>query len=235
MNSLRSPALLRLMLCDTTAEFQALNSTTFPDGALVYNNQTDSLYRLNKDAGTTFDTLIPSGIVVKPNDGTAARWIAQSVSGSNPYYYETYLSGNATVGIAGANTWALLGNQAATFLRANGSALLYTLNPTTGLVTYNGPPIQAIVRATASVLSASGAAGTIAAAISSGNDIPSGATGDKASFGMQVGDAAEDSLVCIPTSRVVSLSPGSTLQLAFRNSSPDNLTVVTYQLIVDPL
>lgn len=236
MNSLRSPAVNRLQLCDTTAEFQALNSTTLPDGALVYNNQTNSLYRLDKDAGTTFDSLIASGAIVKPDDGTSARWIAEEISGATPYYYEAYLNGVASVTIAGSNTWALLGNQAASFLRANGNASAFTLSATTGLVTYNGPPLLALVRAAVSLSNASGATPiTVSAALSHSDDIPSGATGSKQQYGQQQGDVS-DAQAEFTTQRIVLLTPGSTLQLALRNAvNGDDLLIAAYQLVVTPL
>jgi hypothetical protein len=235
MNSLRSPAIFRTILCDTSAEMRAINSTTLPDGATLFNNENKSLYRLDKDAGTTFDSLIPTLAVIKPDDGTAARWLADTVAGATPYYYEAYLSGGATVTIAGSNTWALLGNQVATFLKANGT-IAYTLNATTGLLTYNGPPVLALVRAAVSLSNASGATSINASVvISHNNDVPSGDTGAKQSRGMQQGDVSSDQ-ASLTTQRIVLLSPGSTLQLALRNGvNGDDFLIADYQIVILPL
>lgn len=235
MNSLRSPAVFRVILCDTTAELRQLNSTELPDGAMLYNNENNSLYRLDKDAGTTFDSLIPTLAVVKPNDNTTARWLADEVSGATPYYYEAYLNGVATVTIAASNTWALLGNQSASFLKANGS-IAYTLDPDTGMLTYNGPPILAVVRAAASLTNASGATQvTVSLAISHSNDIPSGATGSKQQYGQQQADVS-DAQASIVTERIVLLTPGSTLRLALRNAvNGDDLLIGAYQMVIAPL
>lgn len=237
MNSLRSPAAFRFILCDTSEELESMNSTELPDGAELYNNETSILYRLKKNVGDTFDDLIPGLAIVKPNDQTSARWIAQTISGATPFYYESYLAAAATVTIAGSNTWALLGNVASTFARANGSALAYDLSLTTGQVTYNGPPILASVRARASIGNASGATPIIvSAAISHNSDIASGATGSKDSFGQQQAEIADGGQTCIPTERILLLAPGSTLRLAFRNTvNGDDLSVANYQLIVNPL
>lgn len=237
MNSLRSAALLRVILCDTSEELETMNSTELPDGATLYDNETSILYRLHKDVGDTFDDLIPGRAIIKPNDGTRARWIALTISGATPFYYESYLAAAATVTIAGSNTWALLGNVASTFARANGSALAYGLSATTGQVTYNGPPILASVRAKASIGNADGATPIIvSAAISHNDDIASGATGSKDSLGQQQAEIGDGGQVCIPTERIVLLAPGSTLRLAFRNTiNGDDLSVANYQLIVNPL
>lgn len=237
MNSLRSPAIFRTILCDTSEELETMNSTELPDGATLYDNESSILYRLFKNLGDTFDGLIPGRAIIKPNDQTNARWVAQTISGATPFYYESYLASAAGVTIAGSNTWALLGNVAATFARANGSALAYGLSATTGQVTYNGPPILAAVRARASLGNASGATPIIvSAAVSHNGDIASGDTGPKASFGMQQGEIADGGQTCIPTERIVLLSPGSTLRLAFRNTvNGDDLSVAAYQLIVNPL
>lgn len=237
MNSLRSPAVFRTILCDTSEELEAMNSTVLPNGATLYDNETSILYRLFKNLGATFDDLIPGRAIIKPNDDTSARWVAQTISGATPFYYESYLASSATVTIAGSNTWALLGNVASSFARANGSALAYDLSATTGQVTYSGPPILAAVRARASLGNASGGTPIIvSAAISHNNDIASGATGPKESAGMQQGEIADGGQTCIPTERILLLAPGSTLRLAFRNTiNGDDLSVAAYQLIVNPL
>jgi hypothetical protein len=139
MNSLRSSVWLRTLLCDTTAEFQALNSTELPDGATVFNRQDETLWRLDKTAGTTFDSL-GSNVLQKPNDGTPARWFAVEVDGGSPVQFSGYAEASVAVTMTGSQ-WNALGTTAGTFTPTSGAGSdLFTLNPTTSEITYNGPP-----------------------------------------------------------------------------------------------
>src|ERR1700681_1405263 len=97
MNSLRSSVFLRTILCDTLSALLGINSTILPDGATVYDNQDQTLWRLDKTAGTVFDALLNSGVLLKPDDQTDARWFAESVSGWSPYYHSSYLAAAVAV------------------------------------------------------------------------------------------------------------------------------------------
>src|SRR5438309_942731 len=104
MNSLRSGVLLRHQLVDLSTELASMNSTTLPDGATVFDNESDTLWRLDKNAGTVFDSLLGSGLLLKPDDQSNGRWFAQETSGSSPYYFSAYLA--AAVGVVmTSNQW----------------------------------------------------------------------------------------------------------------------------------
>lgn len=231
---LSSPA-LRTLVFDLSSEMATYNSSELPDGATAYDNQIDALFRLDKSASDTFDDLIGSGLVVKPNDQTDARWFADAVSGSSPYYHSSYLASTATVTMT-ASQWGYLGNVAATFATSMGNGSVWSINNTTGEVTYNGPPRLALVNVTVSVLNGIGATPVIVqACISRSNDVVAGTTTDYSIKGEQ-----ESDMVNLPVQmtlqRIMILNPGTTLRLAFRNvTNGDDLQVVFYQLAVVPI
>lgn len=234
MNSLRSSVALRTLLCDTLAELSSINSTTLPDGATAFESQSDTLWRLDKSAGTVFDALLGSGLLLKPDDGTAARWFAQTTQGSSPYSNSTYLVSAAAV-VMTAGQWNYLGSTAATFALSTGDTSAFSLNLTTGEVTYHGPTRQVLVSAKASVLNGAAANSiSIHACISRNNDVVAGAGGDYSAKGEQAMVTA-DVTEQISTERIMQIGPGVTLRLAFRNATnSDDLSVSFYQLCIVP-
>ncbi len=73
MDARLSSVALRVLLFDLAEELATYNSSELPNGATAYDNQSPALYRLDKNAGTTYDSLIGSGYVIKPDDQTSAR------------------------------------------------------------------------------------------------------------------------------------------------------------------
>lgn len=236
MTALRASAFLRAQLVDSSAVLAEMNSTKLPDGATVFDNETDVLWRLDKSAGTTFDAaLINSGVMIKPNDGTDARWFAEVSSGGSPYYSASYaVSANAVVMTAGQ--WNYLGSTPGTFARSIGDGHAFTVNTTTGEVTYHGPPRLVLVSAQCSVLNGAAANSiSIHACISRNNDVVAGAGGDYSALGEQAMVTA-DVTDQLSTQRLMLLNPGTTLRLAFRNATnSDDLSVSFYQLCVTPI
>jgi len=235
MTASLSSVALRTILFDLSAELAAYNSSELPDGATAFDSQTDTLYRLDKSAGTTYDSLIGSGLYIKPNDQTPARWFAESTSGSSPYYSGSYAVATPTV-VMTANGWAYLGSTPSTFGINAGNASAFNVNLTTGLVTYHGPPRLALVTATATVLNAIGGTDIeIHACISRNDDVVVGSTTDYSVAGEQqinTANVKQEILV----QRILLLNPGTTLRLAFRNSTNgDDLTVTFYQMLITPL
>ncbi len=231
---LSSPA-LRTLLFDLSSELASYNSAELPDGATAYDNQTDTLFRLDKNAGATSDALIGSGLFVKPDDQTPARWFADAVSGSSPYYSGTYAISAPTIAMTG-NQWAYLGSTASSFGVNAGNPSAFTLNETTGEVTYHGPARLALVTAQATVRNGA-AANTIEihACLSRSDDVVAGSTTDYSAKGEQEIFTANVNQE-ITTQRILLLNPGTTLRLAFRNvTNEDDLTVTFYQLTVVPI
>lgn len=235
MNSIRSAVALRTLLVDTLAEMLAINSTILPDGATAYESQSDTLYRLDKSAGNFYDSLIGSGVVVKPDDTTDARWFAEATVGSSPYFFESYLDNPVAVTLT-QNEWKYLGSTAGSFLSSFGNTSLFTLNPTTGELTYNGPARQVLVTMQASVNNGTGATSVaIHACISRAGDVVPASTIDHPEKGEQAQNVI-NVFGLITVQRAMLLNPGTKIQLAFRNTTnSDDIVATYYQATVAPL
>lgn len=231
---LSSPA-LRVLLFDLASELATYNSSELPNGATAYDNQSAALYRLNKTAGTTYDTLIGSGQVIKPDDQTDARWIAESINGASPYFHSSYLNGTVSVTMAGTQ-WGYLGNVAGTFAVSTGSGAVFAIDNATGEVTYHGPPVGMLVSATISLANADSATPiTVAGCISRNDDVVAGSTTAYAVKGQQEADIGDGVVIEMTLQRVMTLNPGTTLRLALRNLvNGDDLQALFYQLSVTP-
>jgi hypothetical protein len=233
-NALRSSVFFRTILCDKSAELANLNTVEFPDGATAFDSESDTLFRLDKSAGTVFDSLLGSGLLIKPPDQSTGRWFADSISGSSAYYSSSYLVATDAV-VMTANQWNYLGSTPSTFGVNAGNASAFVVDLTTGLVTYHGPPRLARVGVTASLLNASSATPiAVHAAISRSDDVVAGTTNDYSSLGEQVivtANVTEE----ISVERIMLLNPSTTLRLALRNATNgDDITVSYYQLTVTP-
>jgi len=238
MNSLLSSVWLRTQLCDTTAQFQALNSTELPDGATVFNRQDETLWRLDKTAGASFDATLQSNVLQKPNDGTPARWFAEQVDGGSPYQFSGYAEAAVAVTMT-SNQWNALGSTAGTFTGTSGTGShLFTQNPTTSQIVYNGPPRTVLVTMSASINN--GIAATPIAmhgVIALSGDVAIGSSGAQREKGEMVVTAPSNvEFTQIVVERVVQLTPGATLQLMFRNATNgDDIVVDYYQVNIAPL
>ncbi len=235
MTSRLSAAALRTLILDTPTELDTYNSSELPDGATVYLNDIKALYRLDKFAGTAFDALIGDGYVVKPDDQTAARWLLESSEGSSPYFQSSYLVSPLAVTLT-QSAWAYLGNVAGSFAVSAGSGAAFTIDNATGEVTYHGPQRTVLVTATATIQNTSSATRVVVqSCLSRNSDVVAGSTGNYEVKGQQ-----QASIVDVPyemtVQRIVSLSQGTTLRLAFKNvTNGDDLSVVFYQLAITPL
>jgi len=234
MNSRTSAVALRTLLFDLSADLASYNSAKLPDGATAFDSQTDTLFRLDKFAGTTYDSLIGGGLYVKPNDQTAARWFAESVSGSNPYYSGSYAVASPVIAMA-SNQWAYLGSTPSTFDVNAGNSSAFSVSLTTGEVTYNGPPRLALVTVDATIFNSSGATEIeVHGCVSRSDDVTAGTTTDYSSKGEQVINVT-DVKQQITAQRILLLNPGTTLRMAFRNATNgDDLTASYYQMTVVP-
>jgi hypothetical protein len=235
MNSSRAAALLRNIQFDTSAELTQYNTQQLPDGATAFVNETNALYRLDKTLGTTLDGLLGSGDLVVPADQSAARWLAETVSGSSPYYHSSYLTAAVAVPMT-SSQWAALGVTAGSFGISQGSSLLYTLSATTGQITYNGPTRIAMVTMQASLLNSVGATPIeVHACVSRNGDVVAGGTGDFDELGEQAASLT-NVLGVITVRRIVSLVAGTTLRMMLRNATNgDDLTASYYQATVESI
>lgn len=235
MNSLHSFAEARHQLVDLSSELASMNSTKLPDGATVFDSQSDTLWQLDKNAGTVYDALLGSGLLLRPDDQSSARWFAQEVSGSSPYYNSSYLDGTVLVTMSGSQ-WAYLGVVAGTFALSTGASAAFAVNATTGEVTYHGPPRLVMVTASVSLLNGITTDDIIVqACISRNNDVVTGTTNDYSIKGEQ-GAAMADTTTNMTVQRIMLLNPGTTLRLALRNAiNSDDLEVAFYQLSIVPI
>ncbi len=228
---LSSPA-LRTIIVDLPAELSSYNSAELPDGATIYLNDTNTLYRLDKTAGTALDSLISSGYVVQPDDQTDARWILESSAGSNPYYHSSYVNGPLAVTLT-SGQWGYLGNVAGSFAVSAGSGAVFAISNTTGEVTYHGPTREVAVTAKFSLLNGSSSTAIIVhACLSRDDDVAAGVSTVYASKGEQEAQFANVPYEMSVT-RIMSLSEGTRIRLGFRNeTNGDDVSVVFYQLAV---
>ncbi len=235
MNSLRSAVALRTILCDTSSELRSINSTILPNGATAFDNETDTLWRLDKTAGAVFDALLGSGLLLKPDDQTDARWFAEETSGSSPYYHSSYLASPVAVTMT-SNQWNQLGSTTGTFAESAGAAALFTLSTTTGLITYTGPTRQVLVTMQAVINNGIGATPIdVYAAISRNGDVVDGSTTSYPEKG-QMDEVITNVASLITVQRIMQLSDGITLQMMFKNiTNQDDIVVNGYQCTVAPL
>jgi len=234
MSALNSSPALRARLVDSSAELASMNSTTLPDGATVYDNETDTLYRLDKTAGVEFDSLLASGIVVKPDDGTAARWIADTVSGSSPYVHSSVINAAVAVTMT-SNQWNELGSTSGSFSETGGSSAIFSISATTGLITYHGPTREVLVTMQASINNGIGATPiTMHVAVSLNGDVVDGSTTAYREKG-EVIEVIINTESLVTAQRLLQLSDGDTLQMMFRNeTNGDDIAVNYYQCTVAP-
>lgn len=235
MNSLLSAVAFRTLLCDTTDEFQALNSAKLPDGATVFNREENTLWRLNKFIGDDFDAL-SAAVIQRPDDLTDARWFAEVSSFGNLYEFSGYVAAAVAVTMT-SNQWNPLGSTAGTFAAATGSSTgLFTQSPTTGVITYNGPARLAVITMTAAINNGIGATPiAMHAAVSVDGDVVTGTTTLYPEKG-EMGQSVINTLQMITVRRTVLLSAGSTYRMTFRNATNgDDIVVNFYQVEIEPL
>ncbi len=235
MSALRSSPALRSIICDFTSEFLAYNSAELPDGATLFDNESHTLWRLNKFVGDGFDTLSAS-VLVKPNDQTEARWIAESINDSSPFNFEGYAAAAVAVTMT-SNQWNPLGSTAGTFAVATGGASgLFTQSATTGEITYNGPQRPAVITMTASINNGIGATPVaIHAAVSENDDVQAGTTTAYPEKG-EMAQTITDTFQLITVRRSVLLLSGAKFRMTFRNATNgDDIVANFYQVNIEPV
>lgn len=139
MNTQRSSVALRCLIVATLSSdpgdsLVGLNTHELPDGALVYVTATGAEYRLDKSlsapAITPF-TVAPSagpGLFVKQ---IAAADYTQEVTGTGNFH-------NTNTGGLTLDTWSALPSVTGAY-GASFASSAWSLNTTTGILTYNGP------------------------------------------------------------------------------------------------
>lgn len=231
----RSAVEFRHDLCATVAQLQQRFTRPLPDGATVFVTGTSGLYRLFKGLGDAFDLL--TTVIVIPGDQSDNRWVLEEVDGSSPWAGVEVLTSTATVSVEGSDTWAILGSTAATFELASGITAMFSVNPTSGLLTYHGPDRDMLVTATVSARTP--AADNIHAVISRDGDVADGSSANEYVKGEQAGNTAGeteevDLLANVTVQRMLTLTEGDTLRLMLRNDRGQPMTVEFFTLSVQP-
>ncbi len=234
MNSSRAAVALRNIQFDIAGELVQYNTQQLPNGATAFVNSNETEYRLDKDAGDTFDDL-PSAYVLKPEDQSSARWIAQSASGSNLWFHSSYLTTPVAVTMT-SSQWGAVGSVAGSFGISQGSAAVFTLSATSSQITYNGPARTVMVTMQASLANGIGATPIeVHACVSRNGDVVDGGTGDFDELGEQAASFT-NVLGVITVRRIMLLAPGTTLRMMLRNATNgDDLTLSYYQATVESM
>ena len=215
--SFRSAVALRHDFCNSIADLQQRFTAPLPGDATVYVHDTSALYRLAKGLGTTFDTLI--GRIIIPADGSSNRWVQEEVFGSSPWAAAIAASTVPNVAAAGSQVWAALGSLPGVFALTFGDTAMWTVDPTTGLLTYNGLPRFMLVTAIASVTTVDG--NDISIVVSKDDDVPAGSSAAEPLKGEQFAHTSGGAWANISTQRMAFVAPGSTFRLMVR-SFPGN-------------
>jgi hypothetical protein len=210
--SFRSAVSLRNDICNSIDDLVQRFTAPLPDSATVYVTSLNASYRLAKGLGITFDALI--GRVIIPSDGSSNRWVQEEVFGSSPWAASIAASTVPNVAAAGANVWAEFGSLPGVFQLTFGDTDMWTVNPTTGLLTYNGLPRFMLVTAIASLKTVTG--NDISIVVSKDNDVPAGSTTAQPLKGEQFAHTADD-WANIATQRMAFVAPGSTFRLMVRS------------------
>lgn len=228
-NTQRAPANLRILIVgepgypsapsDASDSLAGLNTSELPDGAQAYVISTAATYRLHKtstQAGLGNAAFIPSS-----ND--VGVWFFESGAGSPFVFQDTGTASLTGAQVMTVNVWAQLPSGSGFYTTGFGGSV-FTLNTTTGVVTYNGPNQRVRASAVATLLCAT-AAQAMELAITQ-NDFLIGATTFDATAGAASADPTTANLgVTLATSKVVTLANNDTLRAVMRNTTgtPGNM------------
>lgn len=207
----RSAGDLRHNICNELADLGQYGTQKLPNGATVYVVGNDSLYRLVKGVGNTYDDL--TSLVINPDDGSDNRWFRQTENGADPWGVQIVLGANLAVTPNAQNAWIALGSTAGQFARVDGSA--WTLNDSTGLALYKGP--TRLVQATYQITLIGAAAIDVEAALNVDGTVPQGSTAPAPTYGNQAGSVTTTTRACLSGQATYLISTNSTIRLMLRN------------------
>jgi hypothetical protein len=222
---------------DPGEALENINTTNMPDGAMCYCTDNRALYILDK---TSTDAAVLDAIVV-PIAGPGRWFVAliNSSGGVDLFNANAYLDNPPDTVVIADNTsiWtALAANQ---FVR-QGTFIsgLFTLNGTTGVITYNGPNQNFLCVATFSIGSSTTDA-TIDVAVDCAGTSQTALLGTTSSPNWSQNafyDQASLTRISISAPRVVALRAGNTIQGVVRNiGDGDDLIVYKYSLTISRL
>jgi len=239
MNTQKSAVALRLIIVAAITgvdgdSLDQLNSFELPDGMLVSVISNQALYRFDLTSIATPSSVV--GAVVAPGAGPGNFILIPGGNGAAAILSEQ-ISGTALLAAAASfpvtqNQWiAIPGGTGFYVATENGG--VFTPNPTTGILTYNGPDASYRLSATATVESATGA-DEVDVAIDT-LSVLIGTTTFVSSAGVTNAPATAPG-ASVSTSVIRTLHNNNVVQVVVRNvSGAHNLTVPHLNLIASPL
>ncbi len=135
MTTYLSDPSLRFIIFDALegeGSLSTYNTSKSPNGARAFVNDNGVLYQFYK-----FSSAVADGSTVIAPGGGPGRWIAVASEGSSsPFNAQALSNGTVSTGAVVANTWAAIGDLSYSLI-TDGD--LFSINATTGVVTYTGP------------------------------------------------------------------------------------------------
>lgn len=229
MNTQKSAVALRFIIVSALTgvdgdSLDQLNTSELPDGALVSVIAGGGLYRLNKTSVAT--TLSPG--VIAAGSGPGA-YVYVSGADTNPFA----VSANGTAALAAAAAFAEVGStwiacpSGAGFYASGVASSLFTLNTTSGILTYAGPPKEFAVNVSATV--AASVAGQSVELHPSVNGALIGTTTFAGAAGVANVPPTTANLGTQLSSRLnVQIPTGATIQAIVRDTSASNNIAVSH-------
>lgn len=228
----RSAVALRFDFCDTTDELKQRYSEPLPDGAVVYVTEADAIFRLSKSVGSVYDGL--TQLVVIPADQSTNRWFKEAANGSSPWEAAMYSNPGVNVASPGAGQWNGLGTTAGTFLLGSGDPAAFVLNPTTSIITYQGPTRIFNLQYFLTVLGSPGPI-TIEGALSVNGDIAIGNTSTPYGKGVAGAAVTTSDRQSFSGQRSVIISRNDQIRIMVRNlTGSETMAVVYSNLLIRP-
>lgn len=229
MDTQRSSVALRILIVgeagypsaptDPGDSLAGINTAELPDGAQAYVIASNATYRLHK---TSTQPGLGNGAFIPSANGVGV-WFFESGAG-NPFVFQETGTASLTGSTAmTVNQWAALPSGSGFYVTGFGGGV-FTLNTTTGVVTYNGPNQRVRISAVATLSCA-----TVSQAMEfalTQNAFLVGTTGFDGTAGAASADPTTANLgVTLATSKFLTLANNDTFQAVMRNTTgtPGNM------------
>jgi hypothetical protein len=219
------------MVTDPSDTLIGLNTSILPDGAACYVLSVHSVYRLYKESTATE---IVGGQVVTPSAGPG-RWILESGSSGS-----RTLNVFGTASLSGAqavtqNTWIGLPSGAGFYSFGVTNNSPFSLDTTTGILTYNGTDETILVSAAVTVVDAT-ATQAVEVAIDHNAQLITTTNFDGTAGAAGVPGATAALSTQISTRKIFAVTVGDTFRVVFRDTTatPGNLNATHFNLLATP-
>jgi hypothetical protein len=221
------------MVTDPSDTLVGVNTTILPDGAVCYVISAKAVYRLQKESTAT---QLVGGQVVAPIAGPG-RWVLESgAAGSrtlNVFGTAALAAGSGSA--VTQNTWAALPSGAGFYSFGVTNNSPFSLDTTTGILTYNGADETVLVSASATVADAT-AAQAVELAIDHNAALITTTTFDGTAGAANVEVTTAGLGTQISTRKIFAVTVGDTFRVVFRDTTatPGNLNATHFNLLATP-